>query len=926
MKKGFQKILISLAIGTMALSGCSLFPKRSSHYSQDVGVGESVPPYGGNQDSQIGTLPNTPVSSYKEETLRKIRNMSNTIFGSGEEYFNNFVDCMLSLKIGDNLACSICDTFEKYANVNIYNNDNYMKEYSNFYYETLTILNSLDFNAIADFMDTFNDIYNRSMQGDYESRTYTTLLEYFNPSFGSNALSYRQYAYLKKHQNQLNNSELNSLLSQYDNVFDSVNFTNKQKAEFNDYKNRQSGQDTNYYYFFPRTFVNFVRKHAGQKKDLIVEKLKLIVDATTELSSTINGYFEKTGMIRTKGYGSLEISIENYGTRYFYNDTYIRDENDLKDLTQMILEKRPVLLGLAKAIVGDNRMGDLLIDTMLDLYIPLLEESLPSSDHNKRVFSNLKTKIKALNGNHISALATFVINLLNQVYDEDIVNFVLANYHGDGNYFNTFGDKYIGKLQEAVSSISATDKALINEMMAIFNIDLFEEIQNFINIFKNKNLDNEQGQEQYYNALSSWWINIVDKIRNEVTLESTSSSDSQLQNNRNINIRYEQSLSRGGTLEESYIYIIYNEEVYSPEYGGYISLHVESSYIDWNNMIDNYAREYENILRYYPEEANTYHCIQYRLLSELAISNFTVSNVDTSNYGYTDVTYSFNIKGEAIRLESYILVGADGDLPKVVTNNACDFYGSGNYYSHDDDFRTFITDLNGDAQMRCYYGDSIYVDLDTSKKGWNCYINDVYSTGYDYSTGQEVRTSLCKVVFVYYIIDKATLINDSSVQNIRYAYDGVILEGADGFIRDPELNIEYKIDGLRFMVYYRLPFDQKLVNGKQANQKYSVTYEGITYDYVIIKKENGQILNVAFRIDAEFNKDIINPISVNAQVTCDIIYTADIDGRVYKTSTYENFGIQQLSNLTYINGVISFTYNGQVYSFNVGDLSSYYRY
>ena len=461
------KFLIGLSM-SLSLAGCSLLPNFNSNKPQSSeegeplsfindnsnptsspegassliptsaannGVGDDVEGYQGNQSRTIETINNTPVSQDQPATMEKIRAFTAMVHGDGvgQDMVDAFAECMLAFNIGDELACEFCDFMLSSTTVgqDIINEDNYADLLADYYYNALKLLNSVDFGTAANFFTVLNRKYKEMCtKGDYYDVSNMTIIDYYNPSYGYDYLSYAEYMDLKSHLSDYDNADLTAIVSAYDSAYSSFKFTDSQIASFNEaMAERQEEADR--MIVVPDYFISFLRNHAAQSKTMLMNKLKLVVDATTEFAPLVLDYTRRiTGSSYYEHSDSIHVENPNgYGTSLYHyenDDDSSYTEFTIRDYAAKFLEKRQIVLGLAQSILTDEQFGDLIIDAASEVILPLLRDVFPENEHNNAIFTRLNTKINALSGKHIKALASFLLKVINEVYDDDIINLLVA--------------------------------------------------------------------------------------------------------------------------------------------------------------------------------------------------------------------------------------------------------------------------------------------------------------------------------------------------------------------------------------------------------------------------------------------------------------------------------------------------------------------
>lgn len=929
MKSKIAKFLIGLSMGAMTLSACSFLPKKSSKEESLVptsaynnGVGQEVQPYNGNPNRTVGQIPNTPVSSYQPATMAKIASFVELIHGSAsDEMVDAFANCMLAFKLGDELACAVCDFVIDSNNMSssILDDPNYSETLVNYYYQALKILNSADFGQAANFFTELNRIYKEICTKD--SSYYDTsisIIDYYSPSYGYQYLSYREYIDIKQHLSEYNNSDLDALIASYDNAYGSFQFTDAQVARYQEAM-RERQQEADNMIVVPTYLISFIRNHAAASKTMLINKLKLIVDASAEFAPLVLDAVGKTSGSSSSADNYLYVSTSNgYGVSlYDYNEgsNSNRTEYTIRDYAAKFLEKRQIVLGLAKSILADEQFGDLLVDAAIEVLIPLLKDIYPDTANNRAVFSRLTTKLNSLSGKHIAALANFLLRTINQIYDDDIINF-LVYYYGEGEFDGfAFGDKYIDKLTQVISGLTASDKALITELVQVLGFDLFDEISKFTKIYKEKNVSTELGEEAFYNAMSELWNQISEKMYNTIGLtydESGSGSSSGSQKDPYAYPRVNSSLgsiTQGMSQSDitSNISISYENRYYIQENGEYYEtgMYFSGTYATWNERAQQAASEYNSLS---DSERNSYYGYELYYRSQLTVSDFECSTVNTANCGYVDVQYSFKLNGETYTFSSTPLIIPNGGLPTIAklynySNNSSKYgFNSGSAVAPD------IYDINDSFSINDEVKGTT-VNVTASKLGWNMYLSsntDYYYSGYDYAA------------YVYYVVDPATLSNKAYRVNEEIGY---YIEGESDFYQAPRIYTYYEDNGLEFYKTDVLPFEAANIGNKAPNNKYSVSYQGDRYTYIIFGQNSSEKYRYEFQLNGTISGEIKQGRSMSADVYVGTCYRLEIENSYYSIYKSQYYNNQTLTNFTYTNNVVSFKYDNQTFTFDASRLT-----
>ena len=957
MKTKIAKFLIGLTLCTTMVCGCSDLDSssskrrhsssggdyssgQSSHSGQGSGgeAGGEIEAYEGNKDREIGVIPNTPVNSYSEETLEKIGAFVALIHGTAyPEMVNAFADCMLSFKLGDELASAVCDLIINYSESedSIGESDDYCEALVEYCYDALEIVNSTDFSYIGTFFTTLNNIYHDicTRDGYYDTSSWT-LANYYGPSFGYQYFTYLEYLDIKKNLSEFNNSTLSEIISQYDAVYGSFNFTDEQIAHFNEVKAEREAEAADII-AVPQVIVDFVSEHAEESKEMLMNKFKLAVDAFAELAPILQDFasFSIGGSKKSNPfYLSNHLSVSTpYTSGITFSDQLDEEpepeeepEFDLDEFYSELFKRRELIFGVAKAILVDSDLGDLLVAGANELLIPLLKNSYPRTEQNERILDGLTENVADLTGKHISAFASFLLNVANQIENKDLVDvceyiFRMFKEIEDEEYefdIIAFVDKYLDNLTDVIAALSSEEKALITELTSVFGFDIFEEIYKFTRIFNEKDISTEEGVDAFLEELEELYEEIGEKVYNAVGLsydeeESGSGYDDDYQSDNNgvsFYISMDSDIRVGMTQQDiaRKIYLSCYSR-YTNEFGfQQDEVYMYGNLADWNDYVQSYGEQYR-LMSSEEKESEYGQAIYQRSL--LAISELEFTPLDVSKVGYSQLKFSFKMKGSTFSFSRSILVGPAEDLPKIdkLTVNSSNLkyrFDTGSYLGPDiyelGDTINFYDDFNNKS-----------VEINASRLGWNMYVAPVTSeyTDFDYSA------------YVYYVVNPSEL---ADAKTGTYETVGYYIVGSDNFYSEPESYVYYKYNGLAFAERVTLPFNENLVNGKAANQKYTATYQGKEFNYVIFNEDAIVMHTYGFGLREEITGEITEPTTKTASIENYVRYEATINGEFYYVQIWNySVGNVTLTDFVYTNNVISFKYDGKTFVFDVTRLADY---
>lgn len=933
MKNRLSKFLIGFALVIPCLAGCgknNSKEQKSSSQSQAASsvtsqtsessqpqtnsssvaenddnpfAGDSdVPTYAGNTQRTVGTIENVPTKQYSEATKDKVAKMMCAVSGGAYDgkVRDQMVDYMIDLQIGEAVVVTFCDTLISFMGQMKKSNFS-AEEFTNLCYNMLKVLNSIDASNAVDLLEKVNadalEAEKKEAKEDYDN---ATILSYYNPSIGS--LNYNSYKELKNNAAKFSNSsQLQSDLSKYETVFNNYHFSDENVQRFNNYKAdllKKSTSDD--YHIIPVEVIEYIKSHVGDAQKLYVNDLKLIVDAFAQHTYDFIDIFRKP---------SNELGIRQQYYTSYRND--LRTSDRVYQFLSILLENKQTTLGLCNSILADSRLGNLVLDFVRNVLVPIAENNWADSPDELNEIREFKSKVASLDSKNISALVSFVIKLANKVEDNDIKD-LLTHVFTDETEFDyvKMGDKYVAVLDNVIASLTDTQKALLNQTSQVFGFNLIDELQNLSRIYKGKNLDTDDGKDKFVEDITNWYEPLLEKLSPLMLLVSgrgkKGGKAEEIKENGffkisehaflsvSINTVY-QGQTAQGIIENRTVYFNFGYYEQKENYSSTSSF-MSGSLEDINEWISRLNSELaemgeEEFAEYYNEEVVT---VMRELGNNASFTQLSVS-VDTSKYGYAPMTVSFKVNNDLYTTTFGVSISAR-DLPTIES-------GSMNYSSHyyisnqPNYFYTRVLDKGSEATLYAHGEDA---RADTSTAGWHY----EYRKQNDYDYG---------CYFVYYVLDTA---NISRYQTYKSSRVGIYLQGANSFEVQPRSEVYYQYDNLEFYTYNYLQLENSSAVGKTANAKYSVNYEGMTYEYVVIANNNPVYTSYEFVIDNLGDEDITNPITVQAQLRIETTYETIIDDCYYCTYGYESRdGYVTLTNLTYVDDVVSFTYQGQTYTF-----------
>ena len=950
MKSRLTKLFLGLALAAPVLSGCTIQPMNFGGTSKDKGTSgvagdtsivvkdssipanADAPTYSGDKSRKVQTINNTPVSKYSQKVLDKIAKMVKTLSRQTNTLAVDTISkYMIELGIGEAVATKLCDSMIAYQSFVIRKDFN-AKSFIDNCYDTLAVLNSIDVSKISKLLTKLNQEYESKERARAADRlSGMTILKYYSPYLTSE-FSYDDYLELNRLNDENYSYDLYLALNDYRTAYDSYYFSQEQIDQYNRYLANLQEQVTGHHYLIPEEIINFIDSHASDMKSVLVNDLKLIVDA---FGNVISDYVE---IFRTP---INELTIQK--NDIFGDHSSYSSDNSYNRRWQLLLssfvQNKNNILGLLNSILSDKKLANLLLDLVLDYLIPTAEKVNADDSSRLMEIRQLKTRVSAINSNHVSALASFIFKLLNQVQPSDLLAIVNSFFgperEREGEYNVGFlfdmGDKYINKLDAVISALTAKEKSSIIEASQIFGIDIINELQNFSVMYKSKDLSTEDGYYAFTDQAGDWAYRLRQNLARPFSLlfsasesyggyasessYSYSSLEEYLQKeyrifklSENVVMRIETSstIYQGSNISNNLYYefglLVGPNESFNYSFSYYYS---ESYYyndvrnrIYWANSsgtsdINGYPDYARNLLNNYSSTMFT--DMEYSYLQEVASLNLSLVNVslDTSKIGYIPLTVYFRNNG-ALYTVSFSVQVRPNNLPNL-----------SRVYNYSSDSPTsYVESKNSNRSCRGFQLNSLsYITiqdsriyLDTSVAGWHYYFNGEY-------------------YFIYYVVDTSRL---NSYLTSSISYVGTYLEGSTYFNSDPYVEYTYDTTDARIEYYRSLDFDYSYVLGKTSNRLYSMTVNGITYEYVIVSKQTPAYTRYDFVVDLSgIDQDIVVPSTVSASVRVDNYYEAVIEGMYFYYGGDDGNSLSvTLTDFTYINGIASFTYNGRRFVFD----------
>lgn len=945
MKKGFTKFFITLCLAVPSLIGCS-FGKPTNNNSpasssvnnngnnnnnnngggnnNNTNVNSSTSPFGGISDIipdienvEIGKINNTPVTKYQEATERRIEESAKLLYGGSSTYYSEdgqdiraiqMKAYMIDLGVGDELAVKFCDFVDGMYEVSYVAAQTYDKEklgenskkVQDLYNDALVILNSLDFTRAATLLENINADYKAGAQDDIKA---ITLESYVAPELYN--LNYSNYKTLVANKNKFNNQKLNAALDGYAQFLENYQYSEYRVADYNRYiENLQSIAQKG---VIPSYYISFIRKHANEAKDLLLKDIKIILDAYYSVYADVLDYAEKFATV-----GSL---------RYQRNDSYTYFVNDYSDIVKMIKEiiNKTDVIKLLETIIANEKLGDLLIDTTLEIIVPLLKEWQANDQEKLALVNRLETRLKGLSGRQIKTVVNFALKLAKKVDLNEVAELIArcVSYSYDrqqdktiSEYIIELGDKYINDLDSVIASTTAEEKNTILSVSSIFGLDILNELQSFSRIYHGKDISTEEGWSRLGSSLGEWASAMGEKFYNEIGClfirndegsnghsgyydDPSYGGDPEI-NGDNYSLRYNNfsaNIHVGDQINKSAVYFDYRE------WGENYSIDLYGNYEEAMTQIERAKQE----LTYYSQQPEEY-VDEYEYASLSALASLTIDvdiSMDTSKAA-TGVPYTvtLTVNGHTLTKKGNATVFPQ-NFVQLIRMNPSIGKNYSQYTLEDNLLMNYSVLFKGSSQEVTfgYSLDPSPIALDTRETGWHLYIDD--SLEYELS------------YFMYYVVDKNTLKDHLTYSNISY---GVYLEGDDSWSSWPYVEYRYKYEDCSFSVYKSLDFDRSYVENKATNKKYSVTVDGLEYEYIIIDNSDPAYIRYSFELQEDF-ETIVTPTTKTAIVNMDYEYHLSIDGVMCYANKYVYLENQPLTNFTCINDVVKFDYKGTTYRF-----------
>lgn len=970
--KKLAKLFVALGLIVPTLAGCSSNPfgnaakssdaennvsenqqnsqpeSESNPTSQPGGQGQSedgIQAYQGDTSKTVGKISNTPVTEYSQTTKDAIMRFAKTISSySYQEIYDSFSFYMLKMKVGNELAIEFCNTFiEFYAlgtqSFSAYNPEPLgpkAEKMSALCYKFLTILNSIDASAVASVLEEVNKEVKTARQKEFDERKSFEEVG----SVYLNGFSSSDYEVLKrvKEATKTDNKYITDILTTFEYAKAHYNYSEYERAGYEAETARM--QERINEPVIPTMVIDFLKKHAGEARDLLVKDLKLIVDAYCSMIPDMLSSVKESNTNRS------DELYYSYNYQHYYQNDSRNNVSVSRASYETLLENRTLYLGLLKSIVADPALGDLVLDAMIEMMLPAYRQYAEPEAEDLAKVTQLETRLKALSGQQVSSLVNFAIKALALIEDEDIVSLIdileATTYTGEfdedfSESLFALGDKYAAKLGELIAGLTANEKNDILSVGQIFKIDILKEIQDFLVIYNAKDLSTEEGAQAFLDAVQNWAMKIYETLDENFFFMFHGSDSGQSQGSKEEPKSQEEyplelsfgNLYLGKTYDaEEDVYFHINEKGY--EY------YISGNYKSWNQTVQE-AKEFLQRYEKMSDEEKEWYSYEYErslAFADLEISNFSFV-IDTTKCGETVYTFTYTFKGKTYSGNGYATVGVEGldSMNALYVRNLYEnpavIYTA--YHNHFDvpiilkngeiKYSVWEKVQNGENEWDYDYQEKEYA-IDTSKEGWNFLMVE---SDDNYSRPQ---------FFFYYVVDQATLKNNIADTSIETGY---ILQGEDSFAKQPYACTSYSFEDGYFSFsksYYLDNIPQSELQGKPINTYLQYTDErGVEFEYFIVSPSSKLYSTIDFSIYGYYSyyEDSVDVLAHNWSAEEIAKYNGTeepLNFRIYEYTYYyvEVSGIPQslyigsepkdkATNFNYQNGVFTFTFRGTQYSF-----------
>ena len=328
MKKSVQKLLLCLSLAIPAMSGCSFAVNPSSSQpvdstsqqggsqgettsqggntsqsgqtsqggntsqggegsqggqtSQEGQEGEGeIEAYTGDPTHSIEEITNVPVTEYSAATKNRLHAVLVDKMGAPESIYEAFLEFMLLLKVGDELAVKFIDLMENYYEFGLQVSGGDVEQavgqngetFRALCYDYIAIIKALDLSSstVSALLARIKELTTESYREELKK---LTPIYYRNPSLSG--LSYRDFLQLKEHQD-VGSAQFKADLAKFQTAFDNYYFSEYELENYNNYRASLESMIENG--GIPSIVSNFLSAHASEIQTILVQDLKLLVDA-----------------------------------------------------------------------------------------------------------------------------------------------------------------------------------------------------------------------------------------------------------------------------------------------------------------------------------------------------------------------------------------------------------------------------------------------------------------------------------------------------------------------------------------------------------------------------------------------------------------------------------------------------------------------
>ena len=854
-----------------------------------------IPDYEGDTSREVGYIENVPVEAYSDELIAKAKRVLAKI-SSSTDFADTFLSYMLELKVGEELASAFFDFYDSTtsmtSSIETYASD----EFVDVYYGALKLINSFDLHNLVPLLQRINREYRAEYQARYDSMT---MESWYNPTV--NGLDYSEYQMIMDINEEVKDPLITENLAGFPAAYADYYYSEASIARFESQKASYKNIAENGY-IIPECVIDFVDSHADIAKELLVKDCKLLVDAYATIAADLMQILSTNLTNDSLDFRTeYEYEVEGYDYTYHGYQYFERDNSKMiSEIINLLFEHKTTFLGVLKAILMDAKFGDFVLDALIDVALPLIVGSREFDDEEAAKYDRFVARVESLSGNHIAALASFLLRIANQAEAEDVIKLILSS---DGDFdLASLGDKYLAKVNDIIASLTANEKSLILEFMRIFGIDVFDEIATLTAIFATKDVTTEDGAIAFQRALDEWWNTLYEKMDDALfsIFGAKGHQGSEVKPSEEVTdlfVQVDKVVYQGDTLTGEDFWIRYQD--YNT--GAYLSA---AGVTSWNEQISQYQAELD-AMDDEARERDPDRVARLEVFVTLTITEFKVE-INTSKVGNVPCTVILVIKGEIRTFGSTVDVKVK-DLVNVLRPTIY-YEGTSKYRlnSSKELWPDYVFTKGQEAHYQEYdydIGEYVNVTVDTSKAGWNVF-----------ARLQRRDDGNILYVAVYYVADPEIM--EAHLTRSDTAI-GCYIVGENYFNNTPSYDNYYSVDGMEFFSYGYLDFDASYVANKKAGDLVKVTADGVDYQFVVVDETNLVVTSRRIILNEKLSEDIVDPVTKDATLYEYHAYEVKVGDTTYRYST--NVAAEprkvELTNFTYINGVAKFTYAGNQYSF-----------